>query len=371
MNFAKPDMPLPAVVDLVSLNYQGEGIRDAPGYEQLQGIRTAPLYPDFHAAFPGKVILSSENAAAVSSRGTYLFPVAAESSAPVLDGAGGDPARAYVSAYDLYTAPFGSSADKVFGSLDRHPYVGGGFVWSGWDYLGEPTPYYQSRSSYFGVIDLAGFKKDRFYLYQSQWRPELRMVHVLPHWSWPERIGQVTPIHVFTSGDEAELFLNGRSLGRRAKQPREYRLRWDDVIYEPGELRVVAFKAGAAWAEEIVRTTGAAASLSMSSDRDVIRADGTDLAFVSVRIADAAGVTLPRANDSIQFQIAGPGEIVATDNGDPTDFTPFPARTRRAFNGLALVIVRGVRGQTGSIEVTATSGSIQPGRVTLQSMLAP
>ena len=170
MNFAKPDMPLPGVVDLISLNYQGEGIRDAPGYAHLDGIRTSPLYPAFHDAFPEKVILSSENAAALSSRGQYLFPVADGISAPVEDGRGGDPDRQHVSAYELYTAPFGSSADKVFGSLERHPYVAGGFVWSGWDYLGEPTPYYLSRSSYYGIIDLAGFKKDRFYLHQSRGR---------------------------------------------------------------------------------------------------------------------------------------------------------------------------------------------------------
>jgi beta-galactosidase len=367
MNFAKPDMPLPGVVDLVSLNYQGEGIRDAPAYAQLEGIRTAPLYPAFHAAFPGKLIISSEIGAAVSSRGTYLFPVAAEGSAPVLEGRGGDPAHAYVSAYELYTAPFGSSADKVFASLDQHPYVGGGFVWSGWDYLGEPTPYYSARSSYFGVIDLAGFKKDRFYLYQARWRPDLPMVHVLPHWTWPERVGQVTPVHVFTSGDEAELLLNGRSLGRRAKGLDAYRLRWDDVVYEAGELRVVAYKAGAVWAEQVVRTAGAPAALSVSADRDVIRADGSDLAFVTVRVADAAGLIAPRANELIQFRIQGPGEIVATDNGDPTDLTPFPARERRAFSGLALVIVRGRRGEAGPIQLTATSGLLEAGSVTLQS----
>ncbi len=371
MNYAKPEMPLPAVVDLVSLNYQGEGIRDAPGYEQLEGIRTPPLYPAFHAAFPGKLILSSENAAAVSSRGTYLFPVAAESSAPVADGLGGDPARAYVSAYELYTAPFGSSADKVLNSLAQHPYVGGGFVWSGWDYLGEPTPYYQSRSSYFGVIDLAGFKKDRFYLYQAHWRPDLPMVHLLPHWTWPERAQQVTPVHVFTSGDEAELFLNGRSLGRRAKGPTAFRIRWDDVVYEPGELRVVAFKGAAVWAEEVVRTASAPAALQISADRDTIRADRSDLAFVTVRVTDTAGLTAPRANDSIQFQIEGPGEIVATDNGDPTDLTAFPARERRAFAGLALAIIRGVPGETGPIQITATSGSLQMDRLTIQSVPLP
>src|SRR5262249_35588939 len=148
----KPGMPFPAALDLVSLNYQGEGIRDAPEYADLQGIRTSPLYPAFHQAFPDKLILSTENAATVSSRGEYTFPVSDGVSAPVRDGRGGDPARQHVSAYELYTAPFGSSPDKVFASLAKHGYVGGGFVWSGWDYLGEPTPYYGARSSYFGII---------------------------------------------------------------------------------------------------------------------------------------------------------------------------------------------------------------------------
>ncbi|HWO13132.1 MAG TPA: beta-galactosidase GalB, partial [Polyangiaceae bacterium] len=226
MNYAKPDMPLPRAMDAIALNYQGEGIRDAPGYAHLEGIRTGPLYGAFHAALPDKLIISSENAAALSSRGEYLFPVADVASAPAADGLGADPRQRQVSAYELYTAPFGSSADKVLGSLERHPYVAGGFAWSGWDYLGEPTPYYLSRSSYFGIIDLAGFPKDRFYLYQSAWRPELPTLHILPHWTWPERVGEITPVHVFTSGDEVELFLNGRSLGRKRKAPRQYRLRW-------------------------------------------------------------------------------------------------------------------------------------------------
>ena len=236
MNYAKPDMPISEISEVINLNYQGEGIRNAPAYAHLEGINTPPLYPAFHKAFPEKTIISSENAAAVSSRGTYIFPVANEISAPVSDEAGGDPENRYVSAYELYTAPFGSSADKVFKSMDEHPYVAGGFVWSGWDYLGEPTPYYTSRSSYFGIIDLAEFKKDRFYLYQYRWRPDLPIAHILPHWNWPDRNGKVTPVHVFTLGDEAELFLNGKSLGRKIKGKYEYRLRWDDVIYEPGEL---------------------------------------------------------------------------------------------------------------------------------------
>ncbi len=128
-----------------------------------------------------------------------------------------------MSAYALYTAAFGASPDKVFASLDRHPYVAGEFVWTGWDYLGEPTPYYSARSSYSGIIDLAGFKKDRFYLYQARWRPDLKMAHILPHWNWPDPVGQVTPVHVFSSGDEAELFLNNQLWGRKMKGDYDYR----------------------------------------------------------------------------------------------------------------------------------------------------
>jgi beta-galactosidase len=283
------------------------------------------------------------------------------------DGSGGDSTLHQVSAYELYTADFGSSADKVFSSIDRHPYVAGEFVWSGWDYLGEPTPYSSSRSSYFGIIDLAGFKKDRFYFYQAHWRPELPMAHILPHWTWPERAGQVTPVHVFTSGDEVELFLNGRSLGRKQKGQYEYRLRWDDVVNEPGELRVVAYKDGREWATDTVKTAGAPAQLALSADRSVIRADGLDLSFVTLRVLDEAGVLAPRASDRIRFAIDGPGEIVATDNGDPTSFEPFPSPERSAFNGLALAIVRTRPHQPASITLSAESGSLQSASLTLES----
>lgn len=355
MNYAKPHMPFPQVMDLISLNYQGEGIRNAPAYAHLKGIKTEPLYDDFHKKFPDKVILSSENAAAVSSRGTYLFPVYEGISSPIRDTIGGDPVRKYVSAYELYTADFGSSADKVFGSLDRHPYVAGGFVWSGWDYLGEPTPYYEARSSYFGVIDLTGFKKDRFYLYQSYWRPDYPMAHILPHWNWPERAGKITPVHVFTSGDEAELFLNGKSLGKKKKGDYEYRLRWDDVIYEPGELKVIAYKNGKIWARDSVKTTLDPARIELIPDRSVIKSDGSDLSFVTVRIKDENGLIVPNASNMIKFEIEGPGEIVATDNGDPTCMIPFPSKNRNAFNGLALVIVRSIEGSKGKIILRASS----------------
>lgn len=368
MNFAKPDMPLPAVVDVIGLNYQGEGIRDTEPYADLKGIRTPPQYTAFRNAFPNKVILSTETAATVSSRGTYLFPVSEAESAPVRPGSGGDPKTGHVSAYELYTADFGSSPDKVFRSLDMHPFVAGEFVWSGFDYLGEPTPYYSSRSSYFGIIDTAGFKKDRFYLYQSRWRPELPMVHILPHWTWPDRIGLVTPVHVFTTGEEVELFLNGRSLGRKKKGAFEYRLRWDSVVYEPGELRAVAYKGGRRWATASIRTAGVPVRLELQVDRPRIRADGQDLCFVTAAVTDANGTIVPRASNRITFSVRGPGEIVATDNGDPTDFDSFRLPTRRAFSGLCLAIVRPRPGARGLITVEASAEGLKTGKAHIRLM---
>jgi beta-galactosidase len=359
MNYAKPDMPFPAVMDIISLNYQGEGIRDAPAYAHLKGIRTNPLYPAFHAKFPGKLIVSSETASALSTRGTYIFPVTGAVSAPVSDSNGGDPVNKSVSAYELYTAAFGSSADKVFASQDKHPFVAGEFVWSGWDYLGEPTPYYTARSSYCGFIDLAGFKKDRFYLYQARWRPNLPMAHLLPHWNWPGRAGKITPVHVFTSGDEAELFLNNKSLGRKKKNQYEYRLRWDDVVYEPGELKVVAYKNGSKWAQDIVKTSEEAFQLKISADRKIIKANGNDLAFITVKVTDKNGNLVPDAKNNIQFTIEGPAEIEATDNGDPANLVSFASTGRDVYAGLVLCIIRSKKNKTGLIKVKAVSPGLQ------------
>ena len=358
MNVARAGGAFAAAVDIDGLNYQGAGVRTAPG-----------RYPAFHASFPDKMIFSSESADAWSSRGEYLFPVTTNLSATPRSNSGQDNVKHQVSAYELYAAPFGSSADRVFASQEKNPFAGGEFVWTGWDYLGEPTPFDSSRSSYSGIIDLAGFKKDRFYLYQAHWRPDFPMAHILPHWTWPERVGQVTPVHVFTSGDEAELFLNGKSLGRKKKGEYEYRLRWDDVVYQPGTLKVVTYKNGKRWATDEVKTAGEPAKLNLKSDRSIIGADGRDLSFVTVTVTDKAGVTAPRANNHIHFDIEGPGEIVATDNGDPTSFESFQSHDRKAYNGLGLVIVRGKVGQPGKIKLTATADGLQTGALSIETAL--
>ncbi|KAG7286824.1 hypothetical protein NEMBOFW57_009141 [Staphylotrichum longicolle] len=357
MNAAGPGTALADTLDIIGLNYQGEG----------QGSSTQGSFGSFHKAYPGKVVWSSESASALSTRGTYFFPVTSGNSATVGGaGAGGDLTALQVSAYDLYAVPWGSSPDKVFEAHDRNPYVAGEFVWTGWDYLGEPTPYDSARSSYFGIIDLAGFKKDRFWLYQARWRPELAMAHILPHWTWPERVGQVTPVHVFSSGDEAELFVNGKSAGRVKRGQYEYRFRWDKVVYQPGNVSVVVYKEGKQWAVDSKRTVGEAKGLSMTADRTAIRGDGYDLSFITVAVVDGNGDTVPRANNTITFSISGPGQIVSTDNGDPADMTAFPSLTRKAFSGLALAVVRANKGASGEITVSTSSSGLAGAKVVLR-----
>ncbi|KAK3315860.1 glycoside hydrolase superfamily [Apodospora peruviana] len=355
-NNAGPNDEFTSSMDIIGLNYQGEGRGDV-----------GPLFPDFHKNFPDTMIISTESSSVVSSRGTYLFPVTPGNSANV-SAEGFDEDNMHVSAYDLYAVPWGASPDKVFAAQDAYPYVGGEYVWTGWDYLGEPTPFDMARSSYFGFIDLAGFPKDRYYLYQSRWNPTVKMAHILPHWNWADdRVGEVTPVHVFSAADEAELFVNGKSQGIQKKEELTYRFRWDEVVYAPGELHVVTWKAGKPWANATVRTTGDAAALKATTyrERTTIKAGGEDLSFVSIAVVDAKGDTVPLASDKITFSVSGGGEIVSTDNGDPTDMVPFPSHERKAFNGLALVVVRAKSGASGKITVTAKAEGLKAAEVVL------
>ncbi|UGQ44847.1 beta-galactosidase GalB [Massilia endophytica] len=354
------------------------------------GFNYKPLeYAKFHRSSPHIPVYGSETASTVSSRGEYFFPVSDDKK----EGA----VNFQVSSYDLTAPPWAWSPDVEFRGLDASPYAAGEFVWTGFDYLGEPTPYNSdstnalnftdpaareraakelaamkkvqmpSRSSYFGIVDLAGFRKDRFYLYQARWRPELPMAHLLPHWNWPERVGQVTPVHLYTSGDEAELFVNGQSQGRKKRGPNDYRLRWDDVKYQPGTVRAVVYKQGKPWAEDTVQTTGAPARLSLTADRKALAADGKDLSFVTVAVTDRQGRMVPRSSNKVRFSVTGPAELVATDNGDATSHVSFQSLERAVYNGLALAIVRTRPGQGGAITVTATSEGLGSAKVSLSS----
>jgi beta-galactosidase len=353
------------------------------------GYNYKPLdYGKVRATNESLPLFGSETASCISSRGEYFFPVGTNKN--------GGKADFQMSSYDLYAPPWATPPDWEFHGQDEFPYVAGEFVWTGFDYLGEPTPYNSdasnllnftdpdekarmakeleeigkihvpSRSSYFGIVDLAGFKKDRFYLYQARWRPDLPMAHILPHWNWPDRVGQTTPVHVYTSGDEAELFLNGKSLGKQKKGQYEYRLHWDEVSYLPGELKVVAYKNGKKWATDTMKTTGPATKLLLSPDRATIKADGRDLSYVTVTIADKSGLLVPRSKNRIIFSITGPGEIVATDNGNAIDLESFQSKERNAFNGLALAIIRST-GEPGSIIVTAEAAGLAGSEVKIRS----
>jgi beta-galactosidase len=203
--------------------------------------------------------------------------------------------------------PWWATVPEVeFEGQDRNPFVAGEFVWTGFDYLGESAPFFDeksvSRSSYFGIFDLCGFKKDRFYLYQSRWRAELPSAHILPHWTWPEREGKITPVHVYSSGDEAELFLNGQSLGRQKKGLYQYRFRWDSVKYSPGLLQVVTYKNGKKWATDQQKTAGAGIRIVLSPESSVVRADGSDVVFIPVKIVDHDSMQVPTANQRIRFK---------------------------------------------------------------------
>jgi beta-galactosidase len=361
--------------------YQGfESVVDVIGFNYKPAE-----YAKLHARHPQVGIMGSETASTISSRGEYFFPVSDKKS----DGA----ANFHVSSYDLYAPWWAWPPDVEWKALDENSYVLGEFVWTGFDYLGEPTPFdsdatnllnfadpsarekaakelaalgkirVPARSSYFGIVDLAGFPKDRFYLYQARWMPDHPMAHILPHWNWPERVGQVTPVHVYSSGDEAELFLNGQSLGRKKRGPLEYRFRWDDVKYQPGELKVVTYKNGQPWAEAVQRTTGAPAALRVTVDRSTLRADGSDLAFATVSVVDDKGLVVPRSHPLLKFTVTGAADLVATDNGDPTDQRVFASAERSAFNGLALAIVRPRAGAGGAITLRVEAEGLGSGEV--------
>lgn len=492
-----------------------------PVYDPLDltGWNYMRRYERYREMYPDRPILYSESASTVSTRGFYAFPLASSKT----DYPGG---TRYVSSYDLSAASWSDIPDAEFALMEQDRFVAGEFVWTGFDYLGEPTPNGQeARSSYFGIVDLAGIPKDRYYLYRSYWRPDVTTIHILPHWNWPDRIGKNVPVFVYTNGDSAELFLNGKSLGRRTKgaapakpknlalgrpatagsganpqlavdgngatewradaspgnawlqvdlggaqpvkhialalgssaagagyevklsrdglswttagsvappAPRagrggagffggaqgggpsanfetdaqaryvrvefnklpenttasirelsvypsryeseyydvtyKYRLRWNDVIYEPGELRVVAYKNGVRIGEKVVRTAGPPASLRLTPDRTALAATGEDLSFVLVEALDAQGNPAPVADNLIQFDVQGAGEIAGIDNGDQVSLDSFQDNQHRLFFGKAMLIVRTKEGQAGKIQLTARSAGLKEATAVLTAV---
>ncbi|MCC7506814.1 MAG: DUF4982 domain-containing protein [Saprospiraceae bacterium] len=324
-------------------------------------------------------VIISESASTVSTRGYYN---------PVLPAKKTDfEQQPRISSYDLNAPEWAEIPEDDFNWQWEDRFVAGEFVWTGFDYLGEPTPYGDfavqagqikqeatARSSYFGIVDLAGIPKDRYYLYKSLWRPGANTVHLLPHWNWKGAENQPIPVFVYTDGDEAELFLNGRSLGRRTKQPlgtgpvlEQYRLMWDSVPYQPGTLRAVAYRDGQLIGEDLVRTAGKPASVRLTPDRSLLRADGDDLSFVLVEVLDAEGNLCPLADHLVRFELSGPADIAGVDNGDPVSLAPFQASEGRVFYGKSMLIVRTREGQRGAVTVKATSSGLRSGQAVLKT----
>jgi beta-galactosidase len=342
----------------------------------IPGINYRPWqYETIQKEHPDWIVYGSETASCVSSRGVYHLPVEKYEKHPSLQLTG----------YDVIAPPWAYCPDVEFAYQDKLPNVLGEFVWTGFDYIGEPTPYFNgrgantadwpSRSSYFGFVDLAGFPKDRYYLYQSVWTKK-PMVHVLPHWNWKE--GQTIPVMAYTNSDEVELFVNGKSLGRKkrfsepvkipvgpnASQDRtfssKYRLEWQ-VPYQPGSLKAVAYQGGKQVAVDEIRTAGAPARVKLIPDRATIQADGDDLSFITVRIEDKDGNLCPMSDNLVKFTVTGAGSIRAVDNGNAATIEPFHADRRKAFSGMALLIVSSQKAQAGRIHVTAASEGLAEG----------
>jgi beta-galactosidase len=265
--------------------------------------------------------------------------------------------------------------DEDFVLQDDKPWVIGEFVWTGFDYLGEPTPYQEkwpSRSSYFGICDLAGLPKDRFFLYRSRWNTNDETLHILPHWNWKGREGETTPVFVYTSYDRAELFVNGKSMGvqeKNAKTPQNrYRLMWMNVKYEPGTLKVVAYDNNDnIVAEEEVHTAGKPYQIKLTPDRTVLTADGKDLAFVTVSVVDKNGIVCPTVTQQLRFDVKGKGTYRAACNGDATSLQLFHLPVMNLFSGKLVVLVQSTT-ETGDIELTVTGKGLNRGSVMLKSI---
>jgi beta-galactosidase len=347
-----PTRPVAAGMDRFDddFKYGMAAVLDIPGFNYKPH-----RYAEALNKLPQGFLLGTETASTVSSRGVYKFPVVVAKEKKYADNQS--------SSYDLEACSWSQTPDEEFVQQDDLANVLGEFVWTGFDYLGEPTPYdesWPSHSSMFGMLDLAGLPKDRYYLYRARWNATQPTLHLLPHWTWPGREGQTTPVFCYTNYPSAELFVNGQSLGRQTKsasdQPQtRYRLIWKDVKYTPGSIKVVAYDAqGKAVATEEVRTAGKPHHISLKADRINLAADGQDLAFVTARVEDANGNLCPDATNQLQFSVTGTGTFRAVANGNATSLESFQQPQMKAFQGMLVALVQSST-KAGEMQLKATS----------------
>lgn len=333
-----------AMLDIPGLNYR------------------AHMYDEAYERLPQNLILGSETSSTVSSRGVYKFPVERKAGAMYDDHQS--------SSYDLEYCSWSNIPDIDFARAEDHDWTIGQFVWTGFDYLGEPSPYdtnaWPNHSSMFGIIDLASIPKDRYYLYRSVWNKEAETLHILPHWNWEGREGEKTPVFVYTNYPSAELFINGKSYGRQTKRKdgtveNRYRLMWYDAVYQPGEVKVVAYdEQGNPAAEKTIRTAGRPHHIELVTDRTSLQADGKDLAYVTLRIVDKDGNLCPNDGRLVSFKVKGAGKYRASANGDPTCLDLFHKPEMHAFGGMLTVIVQSGE-KVGDIELQATAKGVKAG----------
>lgn len=314
-------------------------------------------YDSDHLRYPDRKMIGSETASALETRGVYHLP------AETLIYRTPDK---YCSSYDNCWVPWGASAREAWRAAKERDFIAGVFIWTGFDYIGEPTPYgWPARSSYFGVIDLCGFPKDGFYFYQSQWSAK-PMIHILPHWNWPGEEGEIIPVWCYTNCDRAELFLNDESLGEQTVSPEDLYISWD-VPYVTGTLRVLGKKEGEIVCRQEIHTAGEASKILLSPDKNTIVADGRDISLIKVSILDSKGNLVPNADNSITFDIQGEGKLIGMGNGDELSTEDFKSNQREAFYGLCLAVVQSI-GQPGQIRITATSPGLASGSVIINSI---
>lgn len=353
-----PTRPVTCGMDQIdAILHNGFGaVFDVPGFNYR-----AHRYVEGYETLPQKVLLGSETSSTVSSRGVYKFPVGKKYDALYDDHQS--------SSYDLEYCSWSNVPDDDLALAEDYPWTMGQFVWTGFDYLGEPSPYdtdaWPNHSSMFGIIDLASIPKDRYWLYRSIWNQDNPTLHILPHWNWEGREGEVTPVFVYTSYPKAELFLNGRSLGVREKcdstVQHRFRLMWNNVRYEPGELTVVAYDSeGNKAMQKSVRTAGEPYALELMPARESITADGKDLLYVTVRVVDKDGNLCPLDSRKVRFDVSGAGKFRAVANGDPTCLELFHIPEMSAFGGMLTAIVQSTE-RSGRITLTASADGLRDG----------
>lgn len=311
---------------------------------------------DFHEKFPNQKLIITESTSALMSRGYYQMPSDSMNIWPERWDKPFDRPIHHCSSYDNCHVPWGTTHEDTWRLVKKYDHISGVYLWTGFDYLGEPTPFWwPSRSSYFGIIDLAGFRKDIYYMYQSEWTDK-NVLHIFPHWNWQE--GQVVDVWAYyNNADEVELFLNGKSLGKKSKIEDQFHVFWR-VPYKKGVLKAISYKNGREVMTKEVKTTGEAVNIRLTADRQTIRADGKDLSFVTVEILDTEGNAIPIADNLIDFSIEGNGIIAGTDNGDPTDSNSLKKPSRKLFSGKALVVVQSGK-EGGNIMLKAKSSGFK------------